>query len=599
MNTRTPSNTYNRKIVKNGRDLDDKPIREPIDSGNRIPLRPMVGKFNVFVNGRNQRLKAWQTNSFLNRSKQSLTARDYQEIEEECEVQSTAPVPSAFGSMQDGSVTNRSSRLNLEKGKPILVRQKAQVMNRPSMAQADWDVGSVFSSTSINASKEEESILGAPEQNLNWDNASLGAISEISHLTGDSMSLREKQSDFSMSRAMYIHPFYDTECDEESDGGEVHYDQQRSRSHGLHDLSNFDDTMNSALSSKSMTMPPVLRQFVASMTTTNEENEANILSLDDARVVVNEVLRNSKTDFVQVSGWDLRDIDDDYNSIVDVHENRVRVYSDSDMILESRRRRSCDFHERRSPDKVAVATAGGEDYVETSDVSESRARSQSETFNRDGVHTELLTIRPRCISDDWKNLGSNRAALSPPKTTPERTSGGRIQLGPVRIPHLRRARSVSADSHPLLEHHHKQEANRTDSLLDMVDDRQCLEDYEESRDTSSKPRATIFPKLGKSLSSSRIGSSLAETASRVSATTKRIAQPFARNQMQRLPSATAVSAAKQLASALRPPSASMAGARVSSMHDYYWSTGDENDEGSECGEDVLWSLSAESFEDIL
>ena len=67
--------------------------------------------------------------------------------------------------LDDTSVQSlRSTRRNVATGRSLLVRQKAQVIGRPSMAKADWDIGSVSSSDS--GSSRSYRRNNGPDDNL-------------------------------------------------------------------------------------------------------------------------------------------------------------------------------------------------------------------------------------------------------------------------------------------------------------------------------------------------------------------------------------------------------------------------------------------------
>jgi len=157
-----------------------------------------------------QKLLATRTvKSFL--MKKSLSSRaltEYQEIKESEDGPENPPILSSLSQSGRSSIRSiRSGRINIATGRSLLVRQNAQVMGRPSVAQQEWDIGTIYSSSesssSVVSTVSRRRRGSSSTSEFDIGGRSVRSVrSDISRLTGD--SFHSRHSDFTMSRAMFI-----------------------------------------------------------------------------------------------------------------------------------------------------------------------------------------------------------------------------------------------------------------------------------------------------------------------------------------------------------------------------------------------------------
>lgn len=146
--------------------LKDKHAKKSNFSNRLLPSR--------FLPWRRGRLAPLHLNA-LNVCRQSKKVEEYQEFED--------PPPTPTPQLEKAE-SFRSHRLNVADGRTLLRRQNAQVIGRPSMAQAEWDVGSSFSSDSS----------GNRRRVMTVDNSSCCGFSQISEMTDDLQSVHSHRS---------------------------------------------------------------------------------------------------------------------------------------------------------------------------------------------------------------------------------------------------------------------------------------------------------------------------------------------------------------------------------------------------------------------
>ena len=272
---------------------------------------------------------SWRQNLFLLRQNPSKTM-EYQEMIEE---NPTMP-------LDDASVHSiRSTRRNLANGRSLLVKQKAQVIGRPSMAEAEWDIGSSFSSDS--SSGGSKSL-----RSLKSNSSSDSFRSNISRLTGD--SFRSKQSNFSMSRAMYISKGGALLGDTQSEESDEEYDDENVSPNSMF----FGNDFKGKNTNRRQLAPQTSeRRFLQTIV---EEVNLAVKALPPdataAREVLNRVLQNSADRRYSSTPGDNGHRDCSKTSNNDewpsspssnvMDAARQRIFSDSDVVFESQRERS-------------------------------------------------------------------------------------------------------------------------------------------------------------------------------------------------------------------------------------------------------------------
>ncbi len=583
--------------------MEDQDARDdqPTDRRGKFKLmRPLS-----FTKRPNQaaRKSPWRLKTFLIRPRQSRAIREYQEMVEHDFPLSAAA--SDVASVAETLHSIRSCRINVATGKSLLVRQKAQVVGRPSVAQTDWDIGSTTSSYSSSVSSSAGSS-GRPrvQRKLSWDNASSGARSDISQLTGD--SFRSKRSDFTSSRAMYMNPglsLLGTTEEEEEHDNEIENDE------------------NMAPNRKIFDTPALM------LSTEDSPSKVNKTSLQGAAMkVVNRLLWETKNLFHELKDWDafapiVEESSESFTNEKD--ENRARVFSDSDFVFEIQRQRlSLDgclvdefgFRVPSPREKLALDTCRSRAY------SDSFRPNQTSTPTR---NAELFGAKPRCASENHvsffgvqveADLGiehledfdfSNETCLNElrPKTVQSITTPPFIDpLKRLAIPfsHDRRKSQEDPESNLLSRNNECFKSHRRLSSNPELTTRNISTFGTPSRnewwarvafvtnDQSRIGTKTEYTTSAERTIHARIGDERRDVDPRG------ILQPVQRG----LSSENAATAAKRIASALRPLNAAISlpvDTTKSADHRYYWN----NDSEDETLEEVLWSLSADdSFENL-
>lgn len=170
------------------------------------------------------------------------TVAEYQEMFDEEEVNENHTNDS------DTAVSNRSSRNNVTTGKTMLVKQRAQVVNRPSSSQGRWN-----SSQSPRSESRSYKNLMLRQKSLILDDSSVGGISDI---TEDTSFLGSSKMDHELSfrrTPMFINAdTYRIEEDEDESESESEpndkkalSDRIRKRGHNFSGLSPLNDEISS------------------------------------------------------------------------------------------------------------------------------------------------------------------------------------------------------------------------------------------------------------------------------------------------------------------------------------------------------------------
>lgn len=490
----------------------------------------------------------------------------------------------------------RSTRIDVGTGRSMLVRQNAQVKGRPSVAQQQWDVGSVVSSTGSSASNSSISSRRS-KRNITWNNADNSVRSDISRLTGDS-SLNSKRSPYSMSRAMYMGPNPDnnfllgaTEEEEEEEAFEM--------------TSSQNDEFFKNLSH----MP----QASSTNHTVHDENRDDVGEGD--RMLTETVVLATLDDLSQISELNVLGSHSDdklFSPRAGIMRGRERVMSDSEFLLEMQRRKLRFYKddarilesyncEPRGQDGLAISprlvvpglsrTASYSDFLfpptETNSDHIQKQRCLSES-NMEEIMVDVLEKKAvdRYLDDFDYNISRDGARNSTSAATAtkelhrllkENTSKLQILALPgFRRGQARRLEGAELDSIPLLSD--SEYASKTPTLI-------------------SDSSVSVFEEGG--MDDEEVNKQMLRT----SGSPENIGDITSRSPLQvlsRVSSATvsATNAAKMIASVIRPPVASIMPMRSSKAHDYYWNTGDDESDGDASGQ-ILWSLSEhDSFEDI-
>lgn len=540
----------------------------------------------------------WRLNSFLVRPMQSRALREYQEmIEQDAPL---SPAASDVASYAETLKSMRSSRINVATGRTLLVRQKAQVVGRPSVAQADWDIGSSISSyTSSASSSAGSSRKIGMKRSLSWDNTSCGARSDVSQLTGD--SFRSKRSDFTSARGMFVHPEISLlETTEEVDE---------------HDFEIANDE-NVAPNRVRFQNRKVLESRVGF-------SPGKATSLQGAaRKVVNRLLWEAKTEFQELNDWDaFATIAEEHSesSSCDRDEIRARAFSDSDFVFEMQR-------QRHSMDGCRVDEFGfhlpSPRETIVSDICRSRAYSDSfrphHIFEND---VETSTARARCASENYVAHFDLESSIGVQHIEDFDFDKG-VAFEEFELPRVQNTSKPNlVDPFQRLlisqvsdqNRRRSQEAPESIPLLNQIEiskTHRRLSSYPESTGVNAFNNCNLTHNswrgwndgMTSEQASSASGDASREMTDRTAVISMnrtrqdidpcRVLQPVQRG----LSSPTAASAAKLIASALRPPGVSSCSAvGVSDHQNYYWN--DDSDE--EASDEVLWVLSAEeSFETL-
>ena len=184
----------------NGDNLQDEEQMEAMRSSKK-PLKVMSKIFRQLRQKHRQHLLKFRQQPAVFRSSIG-TINEYQEMVED-ENENDHQHEKESVTCTDDSMTvvsQRSTRNNIRTGRSMLVRQKAEVFNRPSAAQAKWDISSSFSSDSTSY----RNILRR-QRSLTLDNSSCDGLSVLTDDTSlyRSFSKRDHLS-FRQRRPMFI-----------------------------------------------------------------------------------------------------------------------------------------------------------------------------------------------------------------------------------------------------------------------------------------------------------------------------------------------------------------------------------------------------------
>ena len=585
---------------------------EPTDERNTFKiLRQLSFKRRL---SQAKKLLPWRLNTLLVLPRQSQAIRDYHEM---VDPEGVSPTASDVASCADTMYSIRSSRVNVANGRSLLVRQNAQVKGRPSVAQGEWDIGSKLSSFSSSGSSSGGSFR-SHARSLSWDNASYGARSEISRLTGD--SFRSKQSEFTWSRAMYTqteHFLLGTAEEEQEDEDET--DNERERENCAPNSMFVESPERNATALK-------FESLLKQSSTTGSSNVSSYKR--DVRKVVNKLLQQGNKGFCQRQAADqfsTHSCDDTGSPQFGEAKTRDRVYSDSDFVFEMHRQRATmDGWVDEFGFQVPPTFAGNEasprierhiDLDFESEVMRSRSYSDSvvaECVLREIERRETPIARFRSSSEnqvgssDEDNgvdfLEGRNTFMSHYTSLDDIEISSFARLQPMTEQRKKQGRgskvrdkrkSEPHDAVPLLSNHLVTAAQRRFSNPESSRGVMPFEigipsptqwrahgAREELQDRSNHQLQGSIQSFG------AVGNNTQKPSSLVQ---------LAQSSTQRLSSSTAASAAKMIASALRPPTAATNRPKHSSTYSYYWDDGSDG----ESDDEVLWALSADdSFEDM-
>ena len=528
--------------------------------------------------------RPWRLNARLLRG-QSLykTIQEYEELVED--------VSPTFEDSDASSIHSiRSSRRNVGTGRSLLVRQNAQVIGRPSMAETQWDIGSLSSESSASTRR------GILTRNRSDDSVS----SDISHLTGD--SFRSKKSEFSMSRAMYIDnsgallgetiiEASDDESDENESPNSIFFADFRPTGFSEEKSQLSRDKINALLS--------VFKK--------QNQNQYNLLQEETVYAGESENGKKHPDDLYTTPAQGAME-----------NTQRQRIFSDTDIVFERQRQRSewKAYDHLASQNEIDSPLSSERNVLingerprtlsdsmtrnEVSIASERKRISRRQRLMSDPLFDSSRTLcssRTRGISDSDISVRSERSRSSRAARSRESasldTSEKKQQRGSEWITTRRRNKDKEIQTRV-------RSRLSSDSELTMASVRNVstlnwpLQPQNASR--SQRPRTKSDSEM-----SGRSGTPEFSMASR----SKRADEDDATQRAMRslesisaLSSPTALSAARQIASALRPALAPVP-ARSLESRDYYWNHDSDSDSSSQQGQEVLWSLASESFDDIL
>jgi hypothetical protein len=575
---------------------------------------------------RTRRFWPWRLNPMLLRQRHAKVLKEYQEIIEEEDSPKTDLDSATVHSI-------RSTRFNVATGRSMLVRQNAQVIGRPSMAQTDWDVGSSFSSDSGSTRSRRSLSCDIVRSN--------SGISDISHLTTD--SFRSKRSDFSPSRAMYVSGpgtlLGDTqseESDDEQDENTTPNNKFFNEGHAKH-----NSTEQTKLRGKdTRILQKVSEEEECEEGTTTPNTTA-------ARKFVNRVLhRNEDGQHRATEFWELfatLSSDEWPTSPPDDFENAVRdrIFSDTDVLFERQRQRSEQQEfgfetslaspsvnrilkdlKGKEPCSVGLSWESVRVMKEATSLNTASTRKrlmsdpQFELSFRPALDAASCQTRTRIHSDsDFTSTAElmrpspqSRVRESPPVVSQRRraTSVSEYSSGPRKSRdegcserHGRSAIEAGAFEHPRSRFY--SDSDITTASAAMVQTRSTLNWRVNTMATSRNRKNSDSEISTGSFGSTRSIAGLSEQTPKAKDERPAARQPL--QPLSGLSSPNALSAARMIASALRPIPTPTLPLPSTQCNDYYWNDDSDSDPSSPSGEEVLWSLSMslslDSLDDIL
>jgi hypothetical protein len=296
------------------------------------------------------RLWAWRRGRLAPLHLNPLNVRRQSKVDEYQEFEDPPPTPTP---QLEKAESFRSHRLDVADGRTLLRRQNAQVMGRPSMAQAEWDVGSYFSAGSS----------GSRRRVMSLDNSNCCGFSQISVMTDDLQSVHSHPSRVMLTspRSLLGVPPIEVGTDDEDE----------------HDENRPPKLQPISLEKCAPSRDPISQRKKFSKLEDVKENEeihwkGNKAAFQadktpkeylKAREVVNNLLkreeempRMSRWDFFTTSSgssgeWPVSPLYQDDNI-------RERIFSDSDILFEKQRQRSTGFQDvsDSSPSTAAFST---------------------------------------------------------------------------------------------------------------------------------------------------------------------------------------------------------------------------------------------------
>jgi hypothetical protein len=514
-----------------------------------------------------------------------LSSPKYQEMEESGDM-ARSPTLYEASSNKKSQRSVRSARLDVATGRPMLARQNAQVMGRPSAAHHEWEIGTVLSpSQSLSTRKSPSRRSG---KSIAWDDGSHSVQSEISHLTGD--SFRSKRSGYSESRAMYIEP----------DGG------------NLLMASEDDDETNSASDDGDIPNKAFFEKFRQERILRYSQSAASPLNQRDTRVVDDFVL-SADDDFSQVSELNLRGANSDdglFSTKTGIQTVRQRVMSDSQFLFEMLRRKRLISTEQglnHGPHEKEDAV-----WAPRTPTYLVRSASFSDYLFPPLVDDFDQAQRPRCFSEnnieyfDSDEDGAGMQYLEHVEFDKEVTSSSTQRNFAAAPAEFHRLLKDSASKLPALVLPTFGRGIPLRGVAKAADSIPLLSDHDSSPVSMQPPRRLSDscceegnpPVAGGSddafLRRPRQRTNSAASGAAVKESFIRQAVEPMRAPLQAISRAT--TAAKIMASSLLPPAAVSLPSKTSKAYDYYWKKDDEDSEGDN---EVLWSLSKDdSFGDM-
>jgi hypothetical protein len=222
---------------------------------SKKPLKVMNKIFRQLRQKHRQHLLKFRQQPAVFRSSIS-TINEYQEMVED-ENENDHQHAEESTTRTDDSMTivsQRSTRNNIRTGRSMLVRHKAEVFNRPSAAQAKWDISSSFSSDSTSY----RNILRR-QRSLTLDNSSCDGLSVLTDDTSlyrsfskmDHLSFRQRRPMFIDATTYCIEEDIDeseSSVDSEGEGNDVSPDSDVIEcGYDFRQLPSFDENNNTEL----------------------------------------------------------------------------------------------------------------------------------------------------------------------------------------------------------------------------------------------------------------------------------------------------------------------------------------------------------------
>lgn len=458
----------------------------------------------------------------------------------------------------------RSSRVNVTTGRSMLVRQNAEVKGRPSLAQVDWDIASISSDYTSTRS----------QRTLTWDNSSFRSTrTDISHVTIDSFRSKRSEAE-KVYRSMYI------------DNGMSLLGTTEEEDFDNEDLTDENFFLNGTLSSEvedasyHSSSSPVLREEKRK---SGMDKIMKLPNIRQAKMAVNRILQKGMgDDSSDVSSLNLLE---EYmkeelpSSDSPVGAHRKRIFSDSDIAFKRIQEFVSRAKERESPSK-------------STDEHHRPISSPTEPLFEDHPRESILGDFDSGLHDADNEVDHTPRKRTSSASEYEVVSGTMARLERIRDsipkPNIRPGFGNGSRNWNI-------RVSKGGTHVALLDDDQTDSGAHTSPRNPDQPRYDLEPVETALWDGEDSDGDLSATMP--STFVEDHDQATELQPSQKLSKVTAINAAKMIASALRPPTATLPNL-ASKSASYYWHDDSDDNRSHESEEVGRGELSDESFEDL-